>query len=133
MANISSLLVQDIDLLLEFNAFLPVGYGFEFQADGSIVQISPSQHLLLSRSWDEQGDPDGDPPSRPVSFILSSKLRIIRRKETLDEMHDEIEDLSGKVVKLANEPSFHGTFSQVFKGRCNGSHVISLTDTLSSV
>jgi histone deacetylase complex regulatory component SIN3 len=117
MIDISVLLVQDIHLLLEFNAFLPTGYHFEFQADGSVVQVSPDQRLPLSQSWDEQGG------SNVEFFTPPSTLGITRSKEFLNAMHDEIEDLSGSVVKLTNEPSFHGTFSQVFKGRCNGSQV----------
>jgi hypothetical protein len=117
MIDISVLLVHDIDLLLEFNAFLPTGYLFEFQADGSVVQVSPRQRRLLSQSWDEQSD------SGVESLAPRSNPGITRSKEFLNAMHEEIEDLSGSVVKLTNEPSFHGTFSQVFKGKCNGSQV----------
>ena len=117
MIDISLLLVHDIDLLLEFNAFLPTGYLFEFQTDGSVIQVSPHQRRLLSQSWDEQGNSDVE------SFAPPSNLGITRSKEFLNAMHQEIEDLSGSVVKMTSEPSFHGTFSQVFKGRCNGSQV----------
>jgi histone deacetylase complex regulatory component SIN3 len=117
MIAISALLIHDIYLLLEFNAFLPTGYLFEFQADGSIVQVSPHQQRLLSQSWDEQSGSDVE------SSAPRSNLGITRSREFLNAMHEEIEDLSGTVVKLTSEPSFHGTFSQVFKGKCNGSQV----------
>jgi hypothetical protein len=118
MIDISVLLIHDIDLLLEFNAFLPTGYLFEFRVDGSVAQVSPHQRRLLTQSWDEQGDSDVE------SFVPPSNLGITRSKEFLDAMHQEIEELSGSVVRMTREPSFHGTFSQVFKGRCNGSQVV---------
>ena len=124
MSDISVLLVQDIDLLLEINAFLPTGYSFQFQTDGRVVQLSPHQRLLLSQSWDERNDPHMQAmSSTPKSFKSSYRSSMNRSRQFLDEMHQEIEDLSGSVKKLSSEPTFHGTFSQVFKGKCNSAQV----------
>lgn len=128
MSDISDLLVREIDLLLEFNAFLPSGYSFEFQPDGTVVQLSPTQHVLLSQSWNERGEPSPLPvPPSKESFKSSYRSSMNRSKQALDEMHLEIEDLSGSVRKLSSEPTFHGTFSQVYRGKCNSAQVCSMT------
>jgi histone deacetylase complex regulatory component SIN3 len=44
------------DLLVEFNSFLPPGYGYGIQGDGSITLCTPSSQKILMGPWILQMD-----------------------------------------------------------------------------